>query len=456
MSLKSLLLPPLIERMLGADRLRAKRRSAERRRLAKGEPHRLRYFHQADDPYSQLLVQALAVLAERYELRVQAHLVSAPVDSAAPDRRRLIDYSRTDGARLAKRAGLAFTDPGTQPAASLCRAAEARLADCLADEERFLKEAAAIGAALWRGDAAGIAPGASDEAVREAKARGDALRRRHGHYLGATIHYGGEWYWGLDRLHYLESRLAELGARRSGAPEGPVFAPPLTLGDVPVAGDTAPPHSPVPELHYYLSFRSPYTYIATERVKALADACGARLRLRFVLPMVMRNLPVPRAKGMYIIHDVAREARRLGIPYGRIADPVGKPTTRGYALVPWAREQGLAYEFCLSFMRGVWAEGIDAGSDKGMRVIVERVGLDWTQAREMLRNEDWRDEEEANQQDLLERGIWGVPSFRVGDTAVWGQDRLWVVEEALKTQCQAGPASAAAPESTAPASGDAA
>jgi len=29
-------------------------------------------------------------------------------------------------------------------------------------------------------------------------------------------------------------------------------------------------------------------------------------------------------------------------------------------------------------------------------------------------------------------GLWGVPSFRVGDVAVWGQDRLWVIEAELK------------------------
>jgi len=32
---------------------------------------------------------------------------------------------------------------------------------------------------------------------------------------------------------------------------------------------------------------------------------------------------------------------------------------------------------------------------------------------------------------VLGLGLWGVPSFRVGDTAVWGQDRLWAVQQAL-------------------------
>ena len=43
-------------------------------------------------------------------------------------------------------------------------------------------------------------------------------------------------------------------------------------------------------------------------------------------------------------------------------------------------------------------------------------------------------EAEANRLEMMERGIWGVPSFRVGDTITWGQDRLWVIEHALQKQ----------------------
>jgi 2-hydroxychromene-2-carboxylate isomerase len=28
-------------------------------------------------------------------------------------------------------------------------------------------------------------------------------------------------------------------------------------------------------------------------------------------------------------------------------------------------------------------------------------------------------------------GLWGVPSFHVRDLAVWGQDRLWAVRQAV-------------------------
>jgi hypothetical protein len=45
--------------------------------------------------------------------------------------------------------------------------------------------------------------------------------------------------------------------------------------------------------------------------------------------MVMRKLPVPRQKALAFVRDAAREARYHGIPFGRIADPVGRPVERG-------------------------------------------------------------------------------------------------------------------------------
>lgn len=114
----------------------------------------------------------------------------------------------------------------------------------------------------------------------------DALREKLGHYLGATLYYGGEWYWGLDRLHYLEERLTTLGVRKDGV-SSPIYTPP---------GMPAGRGKTDTELHWYLSFRSPYSAIVRSRVKALADAYRAVLKIRFVLPMVMRGLPVPPAK----------------------------------------------------------------------------------------------------------------------------------------------------------------
>ncbi len=101
------------------------------------------------------------------------------------------------------------------------------------------------------------------------------------------------------------------------------------------------------------------------------------------------------------------------------------------ALIPLAENQGLGQAFVSSFMHGVWAEGIDAGSDRGLRRISERAGLAWADSQSALADEAWRKAVEFNRIELFSLGLWGVPSFRVSETAVWGQDRLWAIQQAV-------------------------
>jgi 2-hydroxychromene-2-carboxylate isomerase len=254
---------------------------------------------------------------------------------------------------------------------------------------------------------------------------GATRRRKLGHYLGATLYFEGEWYWGIDRLAHLEQRLRSAGLAHHVA--APLIAP---------APEVECRHRPTnghrPELHFFCSLRSPYTYLAVPRLIELARCYAARLRIRFVLPMVMRGLPVPREKRLYILRDTKREAERLGMPFGRIADPVGVPTERGLAVLHHAMAADKGPEFLWSFLRGVWAEGLDAGSDSGLRTIAVRAGLDETAVSTALRDHTWREVANRNREEMLALGLWGVPSFRVDDQpARWGQDRLWAVERDL-------------------------
>jgi len=430
MFLQNLLMPALTQRWLSRERLLKARAKADRVRRAKGEPHRLHVFHQVDDPYSALLATQLPALVQRYDIELVAHVAGPPSDAAAPDRSRLVAYSRTDAQRLAEHRGLNFRDPGVQPAA----AAQARATRSLvaaAEDGRFADVAGPLSAALWDSAARGAEdlqpahalPEANPQQTTAHLAAANRLRETLGHYLGATLFYGGEWYWGLDRLHHLEQRLQDLGAQRPGV--AGFLCPP----DADLAAPTA--LADPPAIDFYFSLRSPYSAIVAPRVFALGRLTGAPVRLRYVLPMVMRGLPVPRAKRMYISLDAAREAHLHGTPFGRLNDPVGRPVERGLALMPLAERAGKGQAYLQSFMQGVWSEGMDAGSDSGLRRIADRAGLPWADATAALDDEGWRQTADANRAELLSLGLWGVPSFRVRDTAVWGQDRLWAVQQAL-------------------------
>ena len=108
MSLKSKIVSNVAARVTSEERMLKRRAQAEKKRKAAGAPHTVSYFHQVDDPYSHLLVQVLGQLAQRYDIVIEPHLVLPPVDTAAPDRARLISHSRIDAERLAKKAGARF------------------------------------------------------------------------------------------------------------------------------------------------------------------------------------------------------------------------------------------------------------------------------------------------------------------------------------------------------------
>jgi 2-hydroxychromene-2-carboxylate isomerase len=432
-SLKGWISPPVSEWLLSEARLQRRRARAERTRRRSGQPHRVLYFHQPDDPYSVLAAGALPALVRRYDVELVAHVVGPPDGAAAPERARLAAWARLDAARLARRHGLHFDDCGAQPPPGALARATERLAEAAA-AGRFVDAAAALGADAWAGARVGEpdatpAPVSPATAARLAAAR--SLRARLGHYLGATFHYAGEWYWGIDRLHHLERRLQALGAARP-ATAGVLFPP--DLDDAPGDAAHAMPVATRPDgptIDFWFSLRSPYSAIAVPRMIRLAHRHGATLRLRGLLPMVMRGLPVPAAKRRYIAADAAREARLHGVPFGRIVDPVGRPAERGLAVMAHARRVGRGEAMLASFMQGVWAEGLDAGTDRGLRRIAERAGLDWADCRDALADDGWRARAERDRATLFELGLWGVPSFAIDGTTAWGQDRLWTIRDAL-------------------------
>ncbi|MBA4048689.1 MAG: 2-hydroxychromene-2-carboxylate isomerase [Sphingomonas sp.] len=361
---------------------RAKRRAkAEAARVKAGAPHRVEYFHQHDDPYSHLAQQVLDTFRDRYEIDLVIHQVRASGGKNQPELAKLAAWAARDADLIAPHYGLQ------------------RPSD-MADR--------------WD-----VAPPA---AVLDA---GSARLTAMGHYSGAMFHYGGEWYWGVDRLFHLEQRLRDLGACKQPARPDICPRPPIDVSGADARHLT---------LDFYPSLNSPYTSIIYDRTIAMAKACGITLHHKPVLPMVMRGVPATRQKGSYILFDTKREAEFLGVDFGPMVFPVGEPTRAMYSLIPWACEQGRDVELLSAALRLAWGEGVGLHRRKGICQAVERAGLDWSAAQRHLGSDAWKEETARRQLEMTEElGLWGVPSYRLrggageADLCVWGQDRLWLI-----------------------------
>jgi 2-hydroxychromene-2-carboxylate isomerase len=133
--------------------------------------------------------------------------------------------------------------------------------------------------------------------------------------------------------------------------------------------------------------------------------------------------------------------------FGNFYDPVGAPIKQGYSLYMWARSQGRGNDLMGAFLKAAFARGINTDSLSGMRRVVEMAGLDWAEARRHLHDDTWAAELEENRLNLYAAGLWGVPSYRLLDSAgneilsVWGQDRLWLVSRRIAEHARSKPAS---------------
>ncbi len=443
-------------------------------RRVRRQPHIVEFYHQVDDPYSQLALEAIGPLLDLYDIECRFSLVSQTDLEHAPEPKLLSEYAARDCALVAADYHLPFDfslnrpldpplDRPLTPASPNAEGApdhgpelpsrkdieyvEGMLAGLVGDP-RFRDVALEAGRALWANNQDALrkiqarTPAASPSETKNVLAQGNARRTRKRHYSGGMFWYAGEWFWGVDRLHHLERRLIALGAARDGQTMPRFDRPAIDPGTHQNEGRL--------RLEFYPSLRSPYTAMIFDRTIAMAASVDVPITIRPVLPMVMRGVPAPFAKGIYIMTDAKREADHIGVPFGDMFDPIGRPVERGFSLWPFARDQGKGPEFLSAFLRAAFAEGRNTGSDEGIRALVEEAGLSYEEARVHLDGDDWREEIEENRRVMYHKlGLWGVPSYRLmtvknsgdsGDSgaspepdfSVWGQDRLWRVAAEIR------------------------
>ncbi len=405
-----------------------------KRRLLR-RPHVVSVFLQLDDPYSYLLAQYLPEIAESYDVELQLYLSEARGGGYRPEPEMMAEYAVVDCTRLATELGIPLLDKGATPPVEYRRSmleAIAKLAGTSDFDTEFLRALTVY----WRGDAEAASrlgvtgAGQAEDVINRAKKLQQAL----GHYNSATVHYAGEWYWGIDRLHYLLERLDGLGAARAAS------ATPQLVSLRQATQVTLPVTPPVaardlPPLELFHSFRSPYSYLALQQTFDIADAFGLQLKLRPVLPMVMRGMQVPKPKLMYIARDAAREAERRGMAFGKIADPLGAGIERCLAVFPYAESEKRGRDFLLNAGEAIWSQGVDLATDAGMRKVSGRTGLFWPDVSAAMESDEWREPVEANRASMMASGSWGVPTLRMGDFVAWGQDRDWLLVRHIEELC---------------------
>jgi len=224
----------------------------------------------------------------------------------------------------------------------------------------------------------------------------------------------GELYWGQDRMHFVEK----------------------ALGRTPPAVEPRAPSRPH-TLDVYFDFSSPFSYLGCTQAEALAERTSAKLTMR---PMLLGALfktvgtaDVPMltwsdAKRSYTARDMDRWAAYWGVPF-RFPSRFPMNTVKAlrcYLALPEERRKA----FRDATYHAFWAEDADIASDD---VLKSLIGADGDEVLARTQTKEVKDALFAATQHAAEASVFGAPTWVVdGEHLYWGQDRIDLVEAALR------------------------
>lgn len=195
----------------------------------------------------------------------------------------------------------------------------------------------------------------------------------------------------------------------------------------------------------YWSMRSPYCYLALDRIIEIHQKFDVDVNLRVIYPIAIRDPDFFRVRASrhyrpYLLMDTARLADYYGIPFRRpIPDPVVQdlstseiadeqpyiyPLTRMAAL---AAEQGKGLDFLDQVARLLWDGTTDQWNEGAhLANAIERAGLEADALMQQASDEAERIDKEiaANQDAQADAGHGGVPLMVFNKEAFFGQDRI--------------------------------
>ncbi len=193
-------------------------------------------------------------------------------------------------------------------------------------------------------------------------------------------------------------------------------------------------------IDFYFDFTSPYGYLMSEKIDALAARFGHQVRWHpILLGLVFKttgsqapvNVPL---KGPYTLRDFARSARFLGVPY-RHPSRFPVPTQAASRAYYWLqdRDEALARRFAHAVYRSFFIEDRDISSPEVVVALAVELGVKGSELQAALEQPEVKARLQSATEEAMARGVFGSPFVLVGEEPFFGVDRLPQIERWLQT-----------------------
>jgi len=190
-------------------------------------------------------------------------------------------------------------------------------------------------------------------------------------------------------------------------------------------------------LEFWYEFASTYSYPAAMRVERIAKAAGVAVRWRpFLLAPIFgaqgwtdSPFNIYPVKGRYMWRDLARICARENLPLKLPPARFPQNGLKAARLALAGEKDGWAADFTRAVYTANFAEQREIADDATLVDILTNLGIDSVAAFAASNAPENKARLKEQTDEAIARGIFGAPSFTVGDELFWGNDRL---EEAVE------------------------
>jgi 2-hydroxychromene-2-carboxylate isomerase len=186
------------------------------------------------------------------------------------------------------------------------------------------------------------------------------------------------------------------------------------------------------EIEFWYEFASSYSYPAAMRIERLAANAGVALRWRpFLLGPILKQqglndspFNIFAVKGRYMWRDLERvcAAEGLALALPPVCFPQNGLKAARLALI--GEKEGWTPAFTRAVFAANYAEQKDISDDTTLGRILGTLGVDADAAKAAANTQENKDALKRQTDQAAAQGLFGAPSFTIGDELFWGNDRL--------------------------------
>jgi 2-hydroxychromene-2-carboxylate isomerase len=193
-------------------------------------------------------------------------------------------------------------------------------------------------------------------------------------------------------------------------------------------------------IQFYFDFSSPYSYIASEWINAVAARHGRRVQWHAVMLGVLfqpaglkPNVEYP-IKREYALRDFERSARFAGLPY-KLPEPFPISTHNAARVFWWLNEEdpSRAVAWARAGLRAFFTRGVALNDATQLKALAESNGIDPQAAEAAWGHSKWKDALKAANEAASAVGVFGAPFFIIDGEPFWGNDRQEQIVQWLAT-----------------------